>query len=191
MDKTYIQDKKFEKDLTADELIIADYENCVFINCDLSNANLSQRVFLDCEFNTCNLSSANLVKTAFKNVKFINCKLLGLHFENCDDFLFEVDFDNCLLNLSSFYKLKLKKTRFKNSNLSEVDFIEADLTSADFDNCDLAGAKFEKTILEKADLRTSHNYSIDPEINKIKKAKFSIHGIAGLLDKYDIEINQI
>ena len=50
------------------------------------------------------------------------------------------------------------------------------------------GAKFENSILEKADLRTSRNYLIDPELNKIKKAKFSIHGIAGLLAKYDIEI---
>jgi uncharacterized protein YjbI with pentapeptide repeats len=84
--------------------------------------------------------------------------------------------------------LKLKKTRFKNSNLSEVDFTEADLTNSLFENCDLSGARFERTILEKADLSTSHNYSIDPELNKIKKAKFSILGIAGLLDKYDIEI---
>jgi uncharacterized protein YjbI with pentapeptide repeats len=84
--------------------------------------------------------------------------------------------------------LKLKKPRFKNSDLSEVDFTEADLTSSLFQNCDLEGARFEKTILEKADLRTSRNYSIDPEINKIKKARFSIYGIAGLLNKYDIEI---
>jgi len=33
------------------------------------------------------------------------------------------------------------------------------------------------------------NYSIDPEKNKIKKARFSTAGIAGLLDKYDIEIS--
>jgi uncharacterized protein YjbI with pentapeptide repeats len=84
--------------------------------------------------------------------------------------------------------LKLKKTRFKNSDLSEVDFTEADLTNSLFENCDLDGTRFERTILEKADLRSSRNYSIDPEINKIKKAKFSIHDIAGLLDKYDIEI---
>ena len=114
--------------------------------------------------------------------------MIGLHFEDCEPFLFEVNFDNCLLNLSSFYKLKLKKTSFKNSNLSEVDLTEADLTSSVFGNCDLTAAKFERTILEKADLRTSYNYSIDPEINKIKKAKFSIDGISGLLDKYDIEI---
>lgn len=189
MERIYIQDKKFEKEnFITHELPVADYENCAFITCDLSNTDLSKRVFLDCEFNSCNLSTVNLSGTAFKNVMFKDCKLLGLHFENCDDFLFEVDFEKCLMNLCSFYKLKLKNTRFKNSNLSEVDFSEADLTGSLFDNCDLAGAKFENTILEKADLRTSYNYLIDPELNKIKKAKFSIPGIAGLLAKYDIEI---
>lgn len=189
MGRTYIQDKKFEKqDFTATQLPIADYENCVFLNCDFSNADLSKRIFIESEFNSCNLSTAKLPGTAFKNVKFKDCKLLGLHFENCDDFLFEIDIDNCLLNLSSFYKMKLKKLRFKNSNLSEVDFTEADLTNCSFDDCDLTGARFENTVLEKADLRTARNYSIDPELNKIKKAKFSIDGIAGLLAKYDIEI---
>jgi len=86
--------------------------------------------------------------------------------------------------------MKLKKLIFKNCNLTEVDFTEADLSAALFDHCDLAKALFENTILEKADFRTSYNYSIDPEMNKIKKARFSTPGIAGLLDKYDIDIEQ-
>ena len=57
-----------------------------------------------------------------------------------------------------------------------------------FDHCDLSQAVFDRTILEKADFRTSYNYSIDPENNKIKKAKFSMTGISGLLAKYDIEV---
>jgi uncharacterized protein YjbI with pentapeptide repeats len=63
------------------------------------------------------------------------------------------------------------------------------LTSSVFDNCDLARATFDQTILEKADFRTSYNYSIHPETNRIKKAKFSLSGIGGLLDRYDIEID--
>ncbi len=39
------------------------------------------------------------------------------------------------------------------------------------DNCDLNRAVFDNSILEKADFRTSLNYSIDPELNRIKKAK--------------------
>ena len=188
MERIYIQDKKFDKEDLINELAFADYENCLFNNCDLANADLSKRVFIDCEFISSNLSSAKLSKTAFKTVKFKDCKLLGLHFNDCDPFLFEVGFENCQLNFSSFYKMKIKKTIFIDCNLSEVDFTQADLTNAVFDHCDLSSAKFENTILEKTDLRTSHSFSINPELNKIKKAKFSIHGIAGLLDKYDIEI---
>ena len=54
--------------------------------------------------------------------------------------------------------------------------------------CDLTDTKFENTVIEKADFRTSFNYSIDPYLNRIKKAKFSLTNITGLLDKYDIEI---
>lgn len=73
--------------------------------------------------------------------------------------------------------------------MHEVDFTQSDLTEVVFDNCDLAGARFENTIIEKADLRTSFNYSIDPELNYIKKAKFSLTGLPGLLEKYGIEVD--
>ena len=95
-----------------------------------------------------------------------------------------------MLNFSSFYKLKLKKTHFQKCTLHDVDFTEADLGGALFDNCDLARAAFENTILEKTDFRTSFNYSINPELNRIKRAKFSKEGVIGLLDKYDIEVEQ-
>ena len=98
-------------------------------------------------------------------------------------------FEGGQLDQSSFYRTKLKKTVFKNIQLKEVDLTECDLASAVFDHCDLAGATFENTILEKADLRTSFNYSIDPERNRVKKAKFSLQGLPGLLNKYDIEIH--
>ncbi len=75
---------------------------------------------------------------------------------------------------------------FKNSILHEVDLAEADPSNAVFDNCDLKGVLFESTNIEYADFRTACNYSINPAANKIKKAKFSMPGIMGLLDKYDI-----
>jgi len=42
--------------------------------------------------------------------------------------------------------------------------------------------------LENADLRTSYNYSIDPDANRIRKAKFSLPAVIGLLDKYYLDI---
>ena len=37
--------------------------------------------------------------------------------------------------------------------------------------------------------QTAYNYKIDPEINPMRKAKFSTQGIVGLLDKYDIKMS--
>lgn len=190
MGKTYFEEKTFKgEDFSDTSFPKGDYEKCIFTGCNFSGADLSDIVFSECEFNACNLSMAKLSKTALRDVSFKECKMLGLHFENCSEFLFGVSFDNCVLNFSCFYKRNLKKTRFKNSSLHETDFTEADLTGAIFDNADLAMAVFEKTILEKADLRNAYNYSIDPDSNRIKNAKFSMSGIAGLLHKYHIEID--
>jgi len=71
-----------------------------------------------------------LNKTTFRDVQFKSCKLLGLQFYNGNNFLFSANFDDCILNLSSFFKMKLKKFQFQNSTLHEVDFTEADLSGA-------------------------------------------------------------
>lgn len=189
MERIYIEDKRFEKvDFSVNRMSIADYENCSFINCNLSAVDLSNICFSECEFTDCNLSTAKLIKTSFRDTKFFACKMMGLHFEHCSNFLFSVYFENSVLNLSSFYEVNLKKTVFKKCSLREVDFTAADLTGANLDGSDLAAAIFVDSVLEKADFRNANNYSIDPTANKVKKAKFSINGIAGLLDKFDIEI---
>jgi len=63
-----------------------------------------------------------------------------------------------------------------------------DLTQALFEQCDFAGATFERTVLGKSDLRSSFNYVLDPETDRIKKARFSLAAVAGLLQKYGIEV---
>jgi fluoroquinolone resistance protein len=199
MKQVFIAEKTFEKiDFTQKPLSKGEYEYCNFVNCNLSKSDLSDIKFVECEFSGCNLSLVNLDRTSLKEIKFKDCKMLGLNFGDCHEFGFVVYFDACILNHSSFSgtaspvkkRVKFRQTVFKNSQLHEVDFTECDLSSSVFDNCDLTRTIFESTILEKADFRTSFNYSIDPELNRIKKAKFSQSGIAGLLDKYDIEIEK-
>jgi fluoroquinolone resistance protein len=72
--------------------------------------------------------------------------------------------------------------------LREVDFVECDLTNSLFERCDLLSAMFDGTTLEGSDLRTAQNFSIDPELNRVKKAKFSVDGLPGLLNKYNLII---
>lgn len=169
----------------------SDYEACRFIGCRFVSTDLSGLNFDGCRFENCDLSMALLMKTAFRNVCFTDCKLLGLRFEDCNRFGLSFVFRNCILQFSSFYRLKLKGIRFETCKLNEVDFTEADLSGALFSDCDLTAAVFDRTILEKADFRTAYRYAIHPENNRIKGARFAFPGVLGLLARYDIDIETL
>jgi fluoroquinolone resistance protein len=165
-----------------------DYEECRFIGCDFSDSSIADIVFIDCEFNGCNFSLTKLTQTSFREVKFINCKLLGLHIEDCNVLTLSMTFESSSIELCSFIKLRLRNTGFSGCKIIESDFTESDLSGSVFSDCDLQRTIFRQTNLEKADFRNAFNYSIDPDLNRIKKAKFSSTGLKGLLDKYEIEI---
>lgn len=185
----FTEDKIFTaNDYKKIEFYKTSFENCSFNNCDLSESDFSEAGFIDCTFNDCNLSLVKLSDTIFRDVKFTGCKMLGLLFEDCNKYGVAFSFDNCVLNNASFYKTKIARTIFNACQLQEVDFSECDAAAAVFNNCNLLNAKFENTILEKADLRTAYNYSINPEKNKIKKARFSLPAVTGLLHQYNIII---
>jgi uncharacterized protein YjbI with pentapeptide repeats len=80
----------------------------------------------------------------------------------------------------------MKATTFANTSLIAVDFMATDITNVLFDNCDLYRAEFDKATANKADFRTSRNYTIDPTKTQIKKAQFSLEGVKGLLAKHDL-----
>lgn len=189
MSTTLIEDEIFDKkDFSTSRLPKGDYEYCTFKNCNFSEGFLSKIRFLECEFIDCNLSSANITSSSFQDVKFIGCKILGVHFEYCNPFGFALHIEDCQLNHASFYQVALTNTRIINSKLQNVEFAEADLSRCVFDDCDFQGATFENTNLEKADFRKAINYSIHPEQNRMKGAKFSLEDVAGLLGKYSVEI---
>ena len=189
MEELYFTDRTYGvEDLVEGRLSKGEYDGCSFIQLDLSGADLMGCTFMDCRFEACNLGNAKVKGTALKSVAFVDCKLTGIHFRDCVTFLFAVSFERCKLDLSSFHKMPMKETVFRDCSLQEADLSETDLSRALFDRCDLAGALFEGTNLEKCDLRTAVNYSIDPARNRIKKARFTLAGLPGLLDRYGIDI---
>ena len=185
------EDQVFDrKDFSDEALPKGDYELCRFEQCMFGNADLSDYRFIECTFTDCDLSGVILKGTALQDVTFQKCKLMGVHFEDAKPFLLQLSFSDCILDLSSFFRLKLKGTRFSSCRLHEVDFVETELSGAVFEACDLSGAVFENTLLEKADFRTAINYSIDPEQNYISQARFALPEVVGLLGRYDIDITQ-
>jgi uncharacterized protein YjbI with pentapeptide repeats len=114
--------------------------------------------------------------------------MVGIHFENCKALGFAIQFNECTLSVCSFYQMKLKNCQFNHSSLIEVDFTDADLMGIIFNHCNVAGTIFENTNLEKANFTTAKNYTINPNNNKIKKAKFSLPEIIGLVHHLNIVI---
>jgi fluoroquinolone resistance protein len=121
-------------------------------------------------------------------VVFKDCKLMGLRFDEIDEFLFQVSFTGCNLQLSSFYQKNLSHTKFAHCNLEGVDFTGITLLEATFEQCNLRNALFDRANLEKSNFSTSYHIQIDLDRNKLKNAKFSIEGALGLLVKYKIKI---
>ena len=144
MQDKFLQDKTFDR---IDFLTKGEYENCTFNNCNFGDFNFSEFKFIDCTFKDCNLSLAKLNYTTIQDTKFKDCKMLGIRFDTCNEFGLSFSFDGCQLNHSSFYKIKIKKTVFKNSQLQETDCAETDLTRAEFYNFNLALAILERTTL--------------------------------------------
>lgn len=182
-DKTFQQVDYSEKALRNREFV-----RCHFVGCDFSKADLRTNDFEDCTFETCNLTMANLQGVGLRNILFKDCKVMGVDFSALNKFMFSFSFESCQLNYSIFYGTKLKKMQFVNSSLREVDFSEADLSGSTFSECDLLGATFSGTNLEKVDFRTATNVILDPDNNKMKKAKFTIHQLEFLLSKYQLDI---
>ncbi|MDR2285734.1 MAG: pentapeptide repeat-containing protein [Sphingobacterium sp.] len=182
-DKTFQQVDYSEKELRNREFV-----RCHFVGCDFSKSDLRTNDFEDCTFETCNLSMANLQGVGLRNVIFKDCKIMGVDFSSLNKFMFSFSFEKCQLDYSIFYGANLKKMRFFKCSLRETDFSEADLSGSVFAECDLLGTTFVETNIEKVDFRTSTNVILDLDINKVKKAKFTIYQLELLLLKYDLEV---
>lgn len=175
-------------DFTRDPPAGGEYERCAFRDCRLNAADLSNAVLTECEFDNCDLSMAKTANTVIQDTLFKSCKMLGFGAEQCNDLGLSFTMEDCDLSHASFHGIRLTSGTFTRIKFHETDFTECDLQGSVFDECDFSGAIFGRTNLEKADFRTSFNYSIDPEMNKIKRARFSLLGLGGLLDKYDIAV---
>lgn len=165
-----------------------EFEAYRFVNCDFTGADLSHRRFADCLFERCNLSAVRLAGTALQNVAFDECKLLGLQFTACRDMLFGVHFDQCPMRYASFAGRQMPGTRFVRCALDEADFADADLSGAAFQDCSLAGAVFQNTRLVGADFTTATGFTIDPEANALRDARFSLSGLPGVVAKYGLVV---
>lgn len=185
----YFSDIEFSNMNYVKELFTpGEYESCKFIKCSFASVKFLESIFINCDFVNCDLTGSNISATVFRDVMYDGCLLNNLQFDTCNQLLLSFAFEGCKINRASFFGMKLHKTKFTKCELIETDFGNADLTGSIFDESDLRNTIFDNTNLSKCDFHKAYNYLIDPENNKIVKAKFSSAGLSGLLTKYDITI---
>ena len=190
MNQSYSDESIGPDFLIEGNLPIASYENCSFSNVILSENDLSSIKFIDCEFNGCDLSFCQIHNTVFNQVSFRDCRLMSINWEACNPFALKMDFTDCILDYSFMSKLQLAKTKFINCIMKGVDFTESNMTGVLFEDCVLTDSIFQHTNLSKADFSSALHFRIDPEINKLEDAIFSLNNVEGLLSKYKIKIVQ-
>jgi uncharacterized protein YjbI with pentapeptide repeats len=152
------------------------------ISTDLSNARL-----IDCRFENCAFSSVKLDQAALQ-CDFAASKIEGINFFTAKRSMLRLSFDGCLIRHSSFAELKLAGIHITNCTLQNVDFADADLSKADFSNSTFEDCTFKNTNLTKADFRGARGYTIDPTLNRLRGAKFSIPEVLALLSGFGIEV---
>jgi uncharacterized protein YjbI with pentapeptide repeats len=184
--KTTFQDEQISNFQPTGDSV--SFNSCELINTDFNHAVLSDYEFSDCTFVGCDLSMAIIEDTVFNSVTFIDCKMLGLDFTKVSKFLFSVKFERCILDYILFNKNLLKKTCFSMCSIKEATFVDCIMEEAKFLQCNLQETRFEGCDLRKADFSSATGYVINPQLNKIKKAKFSYPDLLVLLDGFDIII---
>lgn len=178
-------EKTFER-LT--EIPRGEFEACHFKHIQGSESHLSRQSFVGCTFEQCHFNLIQVQETKFQDCLFKDCQLLGVAFEKVYKIGLEIRFEDCWLDHASFVGLPLTKTPFLRCRLTGVDFSGADLREADFSGSSLHQAQFFNTRLEKADFRQAEGFDINPQHNKLKKTKFNISGLPGLLRATGIDI---
>lgn len=164
------------------------YNSCSFSNCDFTESILRNAQFCSCIFEDCNFSLVKLEGCRLQDVQFIGCKIVGADFYKCEKTFFSPTFKKCMLHYCNFSDLNMKKISFNGSKLKECHFTNTNLHSVNFSETDLSGTLFHNCDLTLADFSTAENYDIDPQTNKIRKAKFSLPEAIGLLRGFDISI---
>lgn len=144
--------------------------------------------FVDYKFIGKDLSLTQFKGIRLQEVTFESCKLIGVNFSMVDPLFFSVRFRNCLLDMTNFSGLDLKKTPFINCLIREASFFESNLTEADFSGSNLSGTTFHHCNLSQVNFASAINYSINPFTNQLKKARFSSPEVLSLLNYFEIII---
>lgn len=193
--QTHYTDQVFEEvRLEQAELVSSEFYDCTFIHCSFVESVFRDCRFVNCVFQKCDLSLAQVPNSVFSVTRFEDSKVLGVNWTQADwsaTWLRDpIGFFKCAISHSTFIGLSLREIRIRDCVAVDVDFRESDLSQADFAGTDLSESLFSNTDLTEADLSRARNYHIDPGLNVLKQARFSLPEAMSLLYSLDIVLTE-
>jgi fluoroquinolone resistance protein len=190
------EDREF-KDLTVhgEEIGFKEFRECVFVGCSFREAVFRACRFHTCLFRQCDLSIVRVRDCGFTNTTFEDSKAVGINWAEADwprgkSLLASIDFFNCAVSYSTFIGLRLPRINITRCVARDVDFSGADLTRANCTHTDFSDSRFLNTNLTEADFTGATNYSINANLNVLKKTRFSFPEAMALLDSLDIVLTE-
>ncbi len=179
-------DRSFKRVIYAGKVVKGKtFQDCTFANCSFQESTFQNCKFRDCTFSDCNLRLVHVPGSSFRETEFKKSTLTGVNWVegswSKSGLLESIGFVDCDVSYNNFLGLALAKTVLTKCVAKNADFAEADLSEATLSETDFTEARFLHTNLSKADFTNARNYAIDPSLNTLKEAKFSLPEAVNLL----------
>lgn len=152
----------FESCKFIGDIKFVNFNNCKFIDCDLSEA-----LFNIASFTNCIFSGSKLSNIDFSDIRIKDCNFSDAVMENCifqkilvKNEIKKLDlrgctFDNTYLKNSAFIFCDLEKVNFEGSELTSVVFERSNLKETNLNRCKIDGIGFENCNIDKTVLDIS------------------------------------
>ncbi|MGX7244185.1 pentapeptide repeat-containing protein [Enterococcus quebecensis] len=144
--------------LQDQDLSYQDVRNLVFRECRFEKITMNRNHLerFECSnviFDHCDLSNTEWIGASFHQVHFRQCKLTGTNF--AESYLRDCLFEDCLADYASFSSTNQKVVEFKDTSLTDTEFVEVTWNNLLSDHCSLTGSNWFHTKLENLDLTKS------------------------------------
>lgn len=113
-----------------------DFENCNFVNSDLTQTGFAGSFFYNCNFENCIIQNTNFSQCTFTNCKF-NCNIES------------ADFCKCKFTDVSFNSIEIQNSNFSDAYMQNTNFFECSIISATWEFCNFKKVNFTESSFSK------------------------------------------
>lgn len=157
-----------QADLSGQKADYVSFEAALFSHVRMMGGNFSGLGLLDVRLEECDLANAGLYKANLQRVEIVASRLVGVKASEAE--FQDVVFKGCKAGFALFRQAVFKSAQFEECDLSDTDFMGADLSGVVFSGCNLSRCDMSGAKLAGADFRGSNLDSLKVGIEDLRGA---------------------